>query len=106
VLFGGMDRGEFQVGEQVVIGIDQREVDLTTLLHGRRGKALGHALPVGFVGECFAELGEVILAVGLLDMSSQLCALAPQVHPSAEPVAGGTHRGRVGIGLWEHAAPE
>ena len=68
MLFGGVDHRSRQVGEQVVVVIDQREVDLEALLHGRIGKALGYALPVGLVGEFFADLGEVVLAVGILNV--------------------------------------
>jgi hypothetical protein len=88
------------------IGSAPREVDRYALLPGRLGQALGHALPVGLVGEFRADRGAVGLAGGLLARSSPGCALAHPGPPPAAPVAGGPHRGRVGVGLWAHAAPE
>ena len=99
---GGVDHGEFQVGEPGVIGLDPREVDLNALLHGRIGHALGHALPGGFVGECCADRREVVRAVGLLDVGSPRCARAHQGHSAPEEVPGGPHGGRVGVGLHKY----
>ena len=59
-----------------------------------------------FVGELLADLGQVILAVGILDMGQQLRPFAHQMHPAPEQVAGGAHLGGIDIGLWEHAAAQ
>lgn len=104
VLVGGVDNVELQVAEQVVVVIDQREVDCDALLHGRIGKAFGYALPVGLVGELFADLGQVVLAVGLLAVGSPRCARAPQVHSAPEQVPGRPHRRGIDIGWREHPA--
>ena len=70
------------------------------------GKTLGDPVTVGFVGDLFANGGQVILAVGILHVGEELAAFACQVHASAQQVAGGAHLGGVDIGLWEHAAAQ
>src|SRR5918996_1494678 len=79
MLFGGVDNRSLQVSEELVVVIDQREVDLDALLHGRIGTALGHALPVGLVGEFFADLGEVAAPEqyrNLVRINAVVCGLA------------------------------
>ena len=73
---GGADDVELELGEQLVVVIDQLEVDLDALAHAGIGEALGDAGAVGLVGELLAGLGEVVLAVGVLDVGEQLGALA------------------------------
>jgi hypothetical protein len=58
MLFGGVDNRSLQAGEPLGVVIEPREVDRDALLPGRIGTALGHALPVGRVGEFFADRGE------------------------------------------------
>lgn len=70
---------------------NQREVDLDALLHGRVGEALGDASPMGLIGDLPADLGQVVLAVGVLHVGQQLRPFAHQAHPPAQQVAGGAH---------------
>jgi hypothetical protein len=73
---------------------NQPQVDLEALVHRGIGQALGHALAVGFGGDVLAELGQVILAVGLLDMGEELRPLAPQVDAAPQEIAGRPQLGR------------
>jgi hypothetical protein len=73
-------------------------------VHSRLGKALGYAISVGFVGEVLADLGQVILAVGMLDMGQELSALAHQVDAAPQEIAGGAPLGGIDRGLGKHAA--
>jgi hypothetical protein len=72
-LGGGVGHGSRQVGAQVVIGRDQREVAREALRSGRLGNALGPALPAGRVGECCADRGAVVRAVSMFDVGSRRC---------------------------------
>ena len=44
--------------------------------------------------------------VGVLDVGEELAALADEVEPPAQEIAGGSHLGRVDVGLGKHPAPE
>jgi hypothetical protein len=68
MVFGGLDDGMLQIGKQLVVVGDQRQVDLNAFLHGAIGKALGDPITIRFVGDLLAELRQVVLAVGVLDM--------------------------------------
>jgi len=68
VLLCRFDNVSFHIAEEMVVVPDQREVDFHALLDGRIGKALGDADTIGFVGELFPDLGQVILTVGIVDV--------------------------------------
>jgi hypothetical protein len=86
--------------------VNQSQVDCDTRLHGGIGKALRAAVAVRLIGDLLANLGPVILAVGIVDVGSQLRPLAHQGHPSPEEIAGRPHRGGIHLGWREHPAPE
>jgi hypothetical protein len=65
---GGLDAIQLQVGEQTVVMVNQREVHCDALLDGWIGKAIGHAVPVRRVGQLLATLGQIRLAVRLVDI--------------------------------------
>ena len=102
----GLDERQLQVGQQVVVGIDQREVDLNALLDGRLGEALRHAGSVRLVCELLADRREVVLTIGILDMGQELGPFAREMQPAPEQVSGGTPLSRIDRGLREHAAAE
>ena len=66
MLLGGFEDIEFEVLEQLIIIGDQVQIDRDGLLHGRLIKALGYPFAIGFVGDFLADLGQVVLAVGIL----------------------------------------
>jgi hypothetical protein len=68
VWLGCFEDGQLQVAEPAVIMVNQGEVHCKTLLHGRVQASLGHAVPVGLVGELLANLGAVVLAMGVRHM--------------------------------------
>jgi len=68
MVYGGLEEGKLQSGEPLVVGGEQRQVDLNAFWHGGIGNALGDPILVRFVGDLLAELRQVILAVGVLDM--------------------------------------
>ena len=84
----------------------ERQIHLDALLHGGIAEALRHPIPVGFVGDLLANLREVVLTIGIVDVREQLCALAHEMHPPLQEIPGGSHISGIDIGLGEHAAPE
>jgi len=88
---------ELNLGEQPVVVIDQREVHLHGLTHARFVKAFGHSFAVGLIGDLLADLREVILAVGILDVGEKLGAFAHQVHTATKQVAGGSHQSGIDV---------
>src|SRR5262245_19757418 len=74
---------EFQLVEQLVIEIDQGQVGSNAGLNGRIGEALSHTGAVGSVSDLLANLRQVVLTVGVLDMNQQLGSFTHQV--SATP---------------------
>jgi hypothetical protein len=68
VFLGGLDDGEFQITEELIIRGDEGSVALDVLLHSSIVKARGDTLAVGFVGDVLADLWQVIRAIGILDV--------------------------------------
>jgi hypothetical protein len=106
MLLGRFEHGQFHVTEEVVVVANQGEIHVDALLHGRIGKPFGNPGAIGFVPELFADLGQVILAVRLLDMGQQLSPFPHEMHPASEQVSRGAHLGWIDIGLRDHAAAE
>ena len=65
---GRLDDRAFSVAQQWVVRGDQGQVDCDALVYGGISTAFGHALTVRCVGELLANLGEVVVAIGMLDM--------------------------------------
>jgi hypothetical protein len=70
-----------EVSQPAVVSIKQGEVQVDARLDSRIGKSCRHPLPVRFVGERCADLREVVLTVGLLDMSPSLGPVAHEMPP-------------------------
>ena len=68
MLFGRGDNGQLQVPQQLILIVDQGEVHLDVFLDGGIGKPLGDPSAIRLVSDLFADLGQVVLAIGLLDM--------------------------------------
>lgn len=106
VVLGGLQDGEFQSLEQLVIIGKERQVDCNGLGDCGIGTALGNTVTSGVVGDLFAKLGEVVLTVRILDMSQKRSALTHQVGAAPHEVTGGAPRGRIDLGLRQHAAAQ
>jgi len=86
--------------------IDEGQVGLDGEPHARIGEALGdiQLFAVGGEDELLAEDGEVVLAVGVLDVSHEERPLADEVAASAEQVAGLAESFGIDVGEREVAA--
>jgi len=63
-------------------------------------------LAVGLIGDFLFELREVVLAVGVLDVSEQLSPFSHEVVSSAQEIPGWAHLLGVDISHGDHASPE
>jgi len=106
VLLGGLHDSQLEVGEESVVRGDQNQVDFDSLLYRGIVAALGHASTVGFVGDLFANRGQIVLAVRILDMGQEFSPFAQQVGTASQEVTGGTHLRRVDVGLQDHTATQ
>jgi hypothetical protein len=104
-LRSGHDMG-LEVPDEAIIVIDQGQIDCDVFLHRWIGKALGDPLTLHFGLERLTSGGPIVLAVRLANMGQPLCSLAHQMQTALSQVAGGTHGGRIRIGLRQHAAPQ
>ncbi len=103
MLLGHGDNGQLQVPQQLVIIVDQGEVHRDAFLDRGSGKALGDPGAVGLVRDLCADVGQVILAIGLLDMCQQLSPLAHEMYAASEQVSRGAHGRGIDVGVGQHA---
>jgi hypothetical protein len=61
---------------------------------------------VGFVGQLFADLGKMVLTLGILNVGQKFRSFPHQVAAAAQQSTGGAHLWRIHLGLGEHAASE
>lgn len=106
VLFGCFEHKEFEIAEHLVILGEQCEGACHSFLASWSIEPLGDAVPIGFIGDLLADLGPVVLAVGMLDMRQEFRAFAHQGRAAAQHITGRAHRCRIDIGLGQHAAAE
>jgi len=78
----------FEAAEQAIVEVEEIEIDLDAFAYGGIGEVIGDSLPVRLEGDLFPELGEVVLAVGVLDVGEELGALSHKVISAAEEISG------------------
>jgi hypothetical protein len=101
-----VDDGSLQVVEYLVVGTHEPEVYLKTLVHGRLGKPLRDASPVRLISPLLANLGQMVLAVGLLKMREPRGPFARERHAAPEELTGRPPRGGIDLGRREHPATQ
>jgi hypothetical protein len=106
VRLGRLDASHLQGGEPAVVVVAQRAIHRAALLDGRIRKACSDAGPVRLVGQCRADLGPVVLAVGSLDRGQPLGPLAQERRPAPQQVSGGPPRRGIDRRLGEQPAAE
>lgn len=83
--------------------IDQLEIRLDASLDVGITELLGKTLLVNLAGYLLPELGQVVLRIGVLDVSEQIGASPHEIVPAPQQVPGGSHLGRIDICHWDHA---
>jgi hypothetical protein len=106
VLLSGWQNSKLHVTQQRIVRGDERQVALDGLLHGRVVTALSDTLPVRFVSDLLADVGQVVWRVGIVHMRQERCTFAPQRRAPPQEVTGGAPLGRRDIGLGEHTPAE
>jgi len=95
---------EFHLTQELVIGIDEGHVDFKGLADAGSGEMFFAARTVGFVGKLLADLGEMVLTVGMLDVGQKFRSFPSPVTAAAQEIPGGPHLGGIDIGLRQHPA--
>ena len=89
--FGTAGEIELHFAQELIVVIDEGNVDFDRLANTGIGEMLGHIFAVGFVGPPFADLGQIVLTIGVMDVGSELGALAGQMTAPAEQITSGAH---------------
>jgi hypothetical protein len=103
---GGVDEGKLQSTAQRVILRHQGQIAREVLWHGGSSTALSNAIAVGFGRALLAALGQVVLAVSVLDMGQEVGACAPERRPAPPEATGSAPLSGRDRGLREQAAPK
>src|SRR5262249_44081258 len=82
--FGTARDIEFYFPQELVIVIDEGEIDFNGLADTRIRKMLFDALAVRFVRQLLADLGEIVLTVGILNVGQEFRAFLYQMTATAE----------------------
>jgi len=106
MLRGRLHNGQLQVPQQLVLIVEEGEVHRDAFVDGGIGTPLRDPRPSGLVRALCADLGHVVLAVGVLDLRQQLSAFPHEMYPAPEQIPGRPHcRGR-DLGLGQHTATQ
>jgi hypothetical protein len=97
---------EFPLAQQLVIVSAEGHLHRDRLAHAGLGEVLLHPFAVGFGGQLLADHREVVLAVGILHVGSEVGALAHQVTATAQQVPGGAQLSGIGRGWGQHPAAQ
>ena len=98
---GGVQDGALQGLEPCIVLGDERQSDCEGLLPRRRMQALGPPGAGGCGGDVRADLGPVVLALGMVHVRAKRSALAPQRRTTPHEVTGGAHLSRIDVCLWQ-----
>ncbi len=95
-----------EVSDEAVVVVDELDIDLYAVTDDRIGELLGQSDAVDLVSDLPAELGQVALAVGVLDVAGEITPFADEVGPPAHEASGGPHPLGVDVGEGKGAAAE
>ena len=82
------------------------DVGLDAFAHHGFREVLREFGSIGSVVDAFLEGGQVVLGVGVLDVSEELALLVHEVHAATKQIAGGAHGLGVGVGQGQHTAAQ
>jgi hypothetical protein len=99
VLLHRADDVELEFPDEPVVDFDEGEVGLDALPDVGIGERVGDPRAIGPVDDLPRGLGEVVLVVGILDVGEELPALADEVEPAPEQIAGRAHLGGIDVGF-------
>jgi uncharacterized protein YbjT (DUF2867 family) len=75
------------LAELLIVEADQVDIELDALLGAGIGEAFGDVLPIESLAEVLADLGKVVLTVGVLDRGQPFRTFAHQRHAPAHQVS-------------------
>jgi len=107
IVVSGVSEDEaFEVARQPVEMVDELEIGLDAPSNVGVNELTGNAFPVDLVGDLFTELGEIALAIGVLDVGEEIGTFPCEVIATPQEIPCGAHGGWVDVGLGQHAGSE
>jgi hypothetical protein len=106
VFFGTGNDIPFELGQDVVIGFNDFQINSHALLDGRVIETIDDSFSVLGFGNASQGIRKVILASGVLDMSKEFSPFSHEVISPSEEVSGCPHPWGIDIRLRNHTASE
>jgi hypothetical protein len=106
VALGRTGDRELHLAQQFVVVVDEGHIQFNGLAYARLREMILDAFPIRLVRQLLADLREVILTVGILNVGQQLGPLAHQMTAAPEQVPGGPHLRGIDVGLRQHPAAQ
>ncbi len=106
VFFGTGNDIAFELGQEVVVGFNDFQINSHAFLNGGVIEAFGDAFTVLGFGNASQGIRKVILASGVLDMGKELSPFSHEVISPSEEISGRPHPCGIDISLGKHAASE
>ena len=96
----------FEVAREPIEMVDEIEIGLDASSNVGVNELTGDTFPVDLVGDLFTELGEIALAIGVLDVGEEIGTFPCEVVTTPEEIPCGAHGCRVDVSLGEHPGPQ
>jgi hypothetical protein len=106
VLLGLADDRQFQVVDERVVLVDEYHVHVDALAHTWVGKVVDDAVAIARVRQALLEGRQIVLSARVLNVGQELPALPDEMQASAQQIARRPRRGRICVGLRQHAAAQ
>jgi hypothetical protein len=85
---------------------NEGNVDFNGLAHPRIREVLFHAFAIPFVRQLLADLGEIVLTIGIVEVGQQFGALVHQMTALTPEIPGRPHLRGVEVGLGQYPAAQ
>ena len=96
---GELKGGVLELGDEVVVVVEEGEVGPDAGPDSGIIKDLGEAFAVGGRSQGSGGLGQIVLGEGILDMGQELSPLASEVKAAAQEIASGAHLAGIDVGV-------
>jgi hypothetical protein len=96
---GQLKDGVFELGDEGVVVVEEREVGPDAGLNSGIVEELGETFPAGGCGQWPGGHGQIVLGEGVLDVGQEFGSLTSEVEAAAQKVAGGAHLAGVDVGV-------
>ena len=103
VIAGLLQDGRLELQQHLVESVEDLAVGLDAFPHQGVREVVAQSDSIASVVDALVEGGQVVLSVGVLDVSQQLALVVHEVHAAAKQISGRAHGLGVGVGYRKHA---